>query len=144
MVSTRQEKIIQKILDNTHTIAMIGASDDPKRASNSVMQYLQTAGYRVIPVNPTITGEKIYGETVYARLSDIPFNFELVDVFRRVDAVPGIVDEMLPLIKKNNIRYLWLQLGISHPDSAARAEAAGLEVVMDHCLKIEHKRLSAG
>lgn len=144
MSITRQEKIIQQMLNKTRTIAMIGASDDPKRVSNSVMQYLQAAGYRVIPVNPTIVGEKIFGETVYARLADIPFNFELVDVFRRVDAIPGIVDEVLPLIKKSDIRYLWLQLGISDPDSAARAEAAGLEVIMDYCLKIEHKRLLAG
>ena len=106
------------------------------------MRYLQNAGYRIIPVNPTATGEKLLGETVYAALADIPFNFELVDVFRRADAIPDIVDEMLPLINEKGIRYLWLQLGISDPDSAARAEAAGLKVIMDHCLKIEHKRLS--
>lgn len=141
MSDLKQETLIRKMLQKTHTIAMIGASPNRDRASFGVMQYLQGAGYRVIPINPTAVGERILGETVYATLADVPFSFELVDVFRRAEAIPAIVDEILPLIKKSGIHHLWLQLGISDPDSAARAKAAGLDVVMDHCLKIEHKRL---
>lgn len=143
MTENEEPTLIRQIIEGTMTIAMVGASDNPERASYTVMQYLQTAGYRVIPVNPTALGKKILGETVYATLADIPHPFELVDVFRRVDAIPGIVDEIIPLIETRGIRYLWLQLGISDAASALKAKAAGLEVIMDHCLKVEHERLLA-
>jgi predicted CoA-binding protein len=135
------DTFIRDILRDTSTIAMIGASAEPGRASNSVMRYLQDVGYRVIPVNPGLAGEKLLGERAYDSLREIPERFDLVDVFRRVDAVPGIVDELLPLIGPKGVRYLWMQLDIVDDIAAERAREAGLAVVMDRCLKIEHVRL---
>jgi predicted CoA-binding protein len=128
-------------LVDTKTIAMIGASAKPERASNRVMLYLQQAGYRVIPVNPGLEGQELFGETAYASLANIPVHIDMIDVFRRVDAIPGIVDELLSLAVAKGIRYLWLQLDIYDEESATRARDAGLTVVMDRCPKIEHSRL---
>ncbi len=130
-----------RILQATRTIAMVGASASPERPSHGVMQYLQRAGYRVIPVNPTVKGETILGEPVVASLVEIDEGFEMVDVFRRSDALPGLVNEVKPLIKARAIRCLWLQLGVQHAEAEASARLAGLEVVMDRCLKVEHARL---
>ncbi|HUD97764.1 MAG TPA: CoA-binding protein [Woeseiaceae bacterium] len=135
------DRSIVGILRRTHTIAMVGASPSLDRPSHGVMRYLQQAGYRVIPVNPTVAGDAILGEPVQPSLADIHEPFEMVDVFRRIDAIPGVVAEILPLIEAQGIRYLWLQLGIRHAEAAARARAAGLEVIVDRCLKIEHQRL---
>jgi uncharacterized protein len=132
---------ILRILQSTRTIAMVGASPSVDRPSHGVMHYLQRAGYRVIPVNPTVEGETILGETVVSSLADIAEEFEMVDVFRRSDALPGLVNEVKPLIKARAIQCLWLQLGVRHADAAAKAQAAGLIVVMDRCLKVEHARL---
>jgi predicted CoA-binding protein len=134
---------IARILNDTRTIAMVGASPESGSDSNGVMQYLQHAGYRVIPVNPTALGRDIHGEKVCASLADVPLRFEMVDVFRRVDAVPGIVDEVIPLIGEKGIRYLWLQFDIYDAGSAARAREAGVEVIMDRCVRTEHRRLVA-
>ncbi len=135
------DALIRDLLHGTSTIAMIGASAKPGRASGSVMRYLQDVGYRVIPVNPVLAGQELFGERAYDSLREIPGRFDLVDVFRNVDAVPGIVDELLPLIGPKGVRYLWLQLDIVDEVAAARAREAGLAVVMDRCLKIEHARL---
>ena len=132
---------IRKILANTHSIALIGASANPDRPSNRVMKYLKLVGFHVIPVNPGIAGNELLGETVYASLSDIPESIDMVNVFRRTDAIPAIVEEVLPLIQPKGIRYLWLQLEIYDIKSALSAREAGLQVVMDRCLKIEHTRL---
>jgi len=132
---------IRSILVDTKTIAMIGACAKPERASNRVMLYLQQAGYRVIPVNPGLEGQELFGETAYASLADIPVQIDMVDVFRRLDAIPGIVDELLSLAGEKGIRYLWLQLDIYDEESAMRARDARLAVVMDRCPKIEHNRL---
>lgn len=131
---------IRDILEDTKTIAMVGASSDPERPSNQIMQYLQAAGFRVIPVNPGIGAKGLFGETAYASLEEVPDQIDMVDVFRQSDAVAGIVDELIPIIASKGIRYLWLQLGVLDETSADRARKAGLEVVMDRCLKIEHKR----
>jgi len=138
---TYDDADIARILTNTRTIALVGASADPARHSNRVMEYLQANGFRVIPVNPALAGQNVRGETVVASLSDVAAKFELVDVFRRLDAIPGVVDEVLPLIEKHGIRFLWLQLDLYDEESAARARAAGLEVVMDRCLKVEFGRV---
>ncbi|ANO50861.1 CoA-binding protein [Woeseia oceani] len=131
---------LRRILDDTDTIAMLGASPRGNRDSHRVMRYLQQKGYRVIPVNPTLDADQtILGERVYAALADIPDEFQMVDVFRRSDAVAGIVDELLAL--RNKPAFLWLQLGVSDVNAANKAEDAGIEVVMDRCLKIEHSRL---
>lgn len=134
---------LSRILGQTRTIAMIGASPDPERHSHRVMEYLQANGYRVIPVNPGAAGEAVLGETVVASIADVPAPVEMVDVFRRPDAVPGVVDEVLAVAADKGIRFLWLQLGLGDAAAAARAREAGLEVVMNRCLKIEYGRLVA-
>lgn len=138
---TYDDEDIVRILTGTRTIAMVGASTDPSRHSHRVMEYMLSNGYRVIPVNPAAAGQLLHGETVVAGLADIDVPFELVDVFRRQDAIPGVVDELLPLVESRGVRTLWLQLDLYDEESAARARAAGLEVIMDRCLKIEFGRL---
>lgn len=135
---------LRRLLTECRTIAMVGASDDPSRDSHGVMRYLQQNGYRVIPVNPTITGDELLGEVAYGALGDIPHSFDLVDVFRKVEAVPGIVDEVIALREEKKIQALWLQLRIADINAAERARAAGITVVMNRCIKIEHRRLLGG
>jgi len=130
------------ILKSCRTFAMVGASPNWNRPSSFAMKYLQSKGYHVIPVNPRAAGGEILGETVYASLADISGRFDMVDVFRTSDALPGIVDEIIPLIPEKGIRVLWTQLGVCHEGAAAKAEAAGLTVIMDRCVKIEFGRLS--
>ena len=117
------------------TLAVIGLSDDPSRPSHSVSSYMQSHGYRILPVNPTVA--RVLGETSYATLRDLPVKPDVVNVFRLPRAIPGIVDEMLEL----GFRNLWVQLGIRNMEAAERAEAAGLRVVMDRCILIEHARV---
>lgn len=135
------ENRIADALRETKTIAMIGASKNPDRASHDVMGYLLDAGYTVIPINPGAAGKEILGQKVYASLADVPGQIDLVDVFRRADAIPEVVDEVLPLIEDKGIRFLWLQLGIRHDEAGQRATDSGLIVIMDRCMKIEHLRL---
>jgi predicted CoA-binding protein len=132
---------VDRALIDTRTIAMVGASPDPARPSYGVMRYLQKVGYRVIPVNPTAVRHSIHGERVYSSLATVPERFEMVNVFRRSSEVRGIVEEILPLIADKGIRYLWLQLQICDAASAERARHAGIQVIMDRCVKTEHRRL---
>jgi predicted CoA-binding protein len=134
--------VLAEILRSTRSIAMVGASASPDRDSHGVMEYLQRVGYGVLPVNPKALGWTIHGEPVVASLAEIDEPFELVDVFRRRDAVPDVVEAVLPLIDARGIRTLWLQLGVGHPQAAARAREAGLRVVADHCIEAEHRRLT--
>jgi len=129
---------ISEILNTVKTVAIIGASDNPIRPSYYVMKYLRRKKYRVIPVNPAKAGSTIFGETVFASLLDIPFTVDMVDCFRNKEAVPDIVDETI----KAGIDILWMQLGVRHDSAAAKAEAAGIKVVMNRCPKIEFGRLS--
>ena len=128
---------IRALLQETRTIAMIGASDRPDRPSYGVMKALQDHGYRVIPVNPQITGEHIHGEFVFRELSQLGDPIDLVDIFRRPMAAGEAVDEAIAA----GAQAVWMQLGVINEDAAARAEAAGLKVVMDRCPKIELARL---
>ena len=128
---------IAELLRSVRTIAMVGASDRPDRPSNGVMKFLQNQGYRVIPVNPTITGEHVHGEYVWRELSQIGEPIDMVDIFRRSSEVGPIVDQAIAI----GAKAIWMQLGVIDEESAARAEAAGLKVVMDHCPKIEIMRL---
>jgi predicted CoA-binding protein len=128
---------IRALLEGSPTIAMVGASDRPERASHEVMEFLQGHGYRVIPVNPQLVGQEILGENEVAELSDIAEPIDIVDVFRRSDAVGPIVDAAIAA----GAKAVWMQLGVVNDGAAAKAEAAGLLVVMDHCPKIEISRL---
>lgn len=131
------------ILNSVRTIAMVGASAKWNRPSYFAMKYLQEKGYRVIPVNPGQAGGEILGERVYASLAEIPEGFEMVDVFRASEAAAGIVEEAIALKEAKGIEVIWMQLGVRDDAAAARAEAAGLKVVMDRCPKIEFGRLNA-
>ena len=131
---------IRDLLQSARTIAMVGASDSPERASWEVMQVLQEHGYRVIPVNPRITGEHVHGEFVWRELAQIGDPIDIVDIFRRSADVGGIVDEAIAV----GAKAVWMQLGVINPEAAAKAEAAGLKVVMDRCPKIELRRLGLG
>jgi predicted CoA-binding protein len=128
---------IAQLLRETRTIALIGASDRPDRPSYGVMRFLQGHGYRVIPVNPQITGEHVHGEYVWRELSQIGEPIDLVDIFRRPQAAGEAVDEAIAA----GAKAVWLQIGVVNEEAAARAEAAGLKVVMDRCPKIEIPRL---
>ena len=136
MPLTRDDDIAQ-LLRETRTIAMVGASDRPDRPSYGVMRFLQEHGYRVIPVNPQITGEHVHGEYVWRELSQIGEPVDMVDIFRRPQAAGEAVDEAI----KAGAKSVWLQIGVINEEAAARAEAAGLKVVMDKCPKIEIARL---
>ena len=135
------DALLRRILTNTKTIAMVGASPDWVRPSNFAMKYLQRKGYRVIPVNPGHAGKDILGEITYARLRDIPDKFDIVDVFRTSDAAGVIADEAIEVAADKGAQVLWMQLGVRDDAAAERAEAAGLTVVMNRCPKIEYGRL---
>lgn len=128
---------IAELLATTRTIAMIGLSDRPSRPSNGVMRTLQMHGYRVFPVNPQITGEHVHGEFVWRELSQIGEPIDLVDIFRRSELVDDAVDQAIAV----GAKAVWMQLGVINEAAAARAEAAGLKVVMDRCPAIEIPRL---
>ena len=133
----RSDEEISELLANARTIAMIGASDRPDRASYGVMKFLQAHGYKVFPVNPTITGEHVHGEYVWRELSQIGEPIDIVDIFRNSEAAGDAVDQAIAV----GAKAVWMQLGVINPEAAERDEAAGLKVVMDHCPKIEIARL---
>src|SRR5579871_479009 len=128
---------IRSILERVRTIAMVGASPNWNRPSYFVMKYLQGKGYRVIPVNPAIAGKQLLGETVYASLGDIPDKVDMVDIFRTSREAPGIVADAIAI----GAKVVWMQLGIRNDAASTTAEAAGLEVIMNRCPKIEFGRL---
>ncbi|MEX2208081.1 MAG: CoA-binding protein [Myxococcota bacterium] len=128
---------ITKILTETKTIALVGASPRPDRDSHGVMEFLQSRGYRVIPVNPVCAGEMILGERVRASLSEIAERIDLVDVFRNSEEAGPVIDEAIAAKAK----AVWTQLGVVNEPAAERARAAGLAVVMDRCPKLEIPRL---
>jgi len=132
-----QDSQIKELLMRAKTIAVVGLTDNPLRPSHGVSAYMQEHGYRIIPVNPTI--REALGEKAYASLGDIPpdVKIDLVDVFRRPDAVPEIVDEALAL----NLPAIWLQETVVHEEAAEKAREAGVFVVMDKCILKEHRRL---
>ncbi|MER9329206.1 CoA-binding protein [Mesorhizobium sp. M0152] len=131
---------IAGILNSVKTIAMVGASANDVRPSYFVLKYLLAKGYQVFPINPGQAGKEILGRMTYARLADVPEPIDMVDVFRASAAVPGVVDEVLRLDPLPKV--VWTQLGIRHDEAAARAEAAGVKVVMNRCPKIEYGKLS--
>src|SRR6185437_4059531 len=128
---------IRSILERVRTIALVGASPNWNRPSYFVMKYLQSKGYRIIPVNPGLAGQTLLGEKVYASLRDIPEPVDMVDVFRSSREVPPIVDDAIAI----DAKVVWMQLGVRNDAAAAAAEQAGIEVIMNRCPKIEFGRL---
>ncbi|HLD46581.1 MAG TPA: CoA-binding protein [Desulfobaccales bacterium] len=136
LTTTREQKDsaaeITEILRNYRVVAVVGLSADPNRPSYRVAKYLQEHGYRIVPVNPGC--QEILGEKCYAGLRDIPFPVEIVDIFRKVEAIPEIVADAIAV----GAKVVWMQQGLEEPHSARSAQQAGLRVVMDRCMKIEH------
>ena len=127
---------IKKILTGSRTVAIVGLSARPEQPSYEVAQYLLAHGYDVIPINPAAS--EILGRKSYASLRDLPAPPDVVDVFRRAEFVPEIVEDAIAA----GAGAVWMQLGIRHPEAARRAREAGLMVVMDHCMKREHERIT--
>jgi predicted CoA-binding protein len=125
---------IGEILRQYRVVAVVGLSADPGRPSYQVAQYLKEHGYRIVPVNPGCA--EVLGEKCYPSLKEVPFPVEVVDIFRKVEAIPAIVDEAMAV----GAKVVWLQLGLVEPQSARKAGKAGLQVVMDRCMKIEHQQ----
>lgn len=132
------EDDIAHLLSRVRYIALVGASDRPDRPSYRVMRFLQTHGYRVFPVNPQLAGQKIHGEDVHGSLAEIKEPIDMVDIFRRPQAAGEAVEEAIAIGAKS----VWLQLGVINHEAAERAEAAGLQVVMDRCPAIDIPRLN--
>ena len=131
---------LRAVFASVKSIAVVGASANRSRPVFLVMKYLISKGFRVIPVNPGHAGGEILDQKVYARLSDIPEPVDMVDIFRRADAVPAVVDEAIAMIPRPKV--IWMQLTIRHDAAAVKAEAAGMTVIMDRCPKIEYGRLA--
>ncbi len=129
---------LRRILRETKTIAVVGLSANWWRPSFFAAKYLQERRYRIVPVNPQYP--EILGEKSYAQLRDIPFKVDVVDCFRKSEEIPALAEDAIAI----GAKVLWLQLGVINQDAADRAQAAGLEVVMDRCMKIEHGRLFGG
>ena len=126
---------IANLLQSAHTIAVVGLSNKPWRASHGVSEYMQRSGYRIIPVNPELT--KVLGERCYPNLEAVPEPIDIVNIFRRSELVPDIVESAIRV----GAKAVWMQEGVVHEAAAARAKAAGLTVVMDRCLLKEHRKL---
>jgi uncharacterized protein len=144
MMRRHSDAELRAIFARTRTIAMVGISANEVRPSYYVARYLGLRGFRVIPVNPALAGERLLGETVCADLASIPAEIGeigMVDIFRRSDHAGAVVDAALEHLSGRGLRTIWMQIGVIDEAAAARAEAAGLDVVMDRCPKIEHQRL---
>lgn len=134
MYTISDDEIVE-ILRSPNTVAIVGISDKPDRDSFQVARYLQEQGYRVIPVNPML--ETVLDQRCYRSLRDVPERIDIVDIFRRSDAVPEIVDEAIEV----GAKVVWMQLGVVHEEAAEKARQAGLQAVMNRCIKRDHSRL---
>ena len=126
---------VSELLRSSRTIAVVGLSSKRYRPSYGVAEYMQNAGYRIIPVNPFET--EVLGETAYATLGDVPEHIDIVDIFRKSEFVPELVETAIRI----GARAIWMQEGVVHEAAAAKARAAGLEVVMDRCILKDHRRM---
>jgi predicted CoA-binding protein len=135
------DSFIRGILNTVKTIAMVGVSPKDNRPSYFAFKYLLERGYRMVPVNPGQAGKDILGQKVYAKLSEIPEPVDMVDIFRASQFAPAVVDDALAMTPRPQV--IWMQLGVRNDDAAAKAEAAGIKVVMNRCPKIEYGRLSS-
>ncbi|MBV2360435.1 CoA-binding protein [Thalassococcus sp. CAU 1522] len=136
---TYDDSFLRDILKRSRVIAVVGVSPNEVRPSYYVARYLSLKGYRVIPVNPGHAGKRLFGQEVRASLAECPKDVDMVDIFRRSDAVPEIVDEALAILP--GLRTIWMQIGVMHDGAAEKARAAGVDVVMNRCPKIEYQRL---
>jgi predicted CoA-binding protein len=141
------EQSIRELLQSSHTIAVVGLSNKPERASHGVAHYLQQQGYRILPVNPTYEGTNILGEYCYATLTDAANaikkqggQIDIVDCFRQSNAIGPVADEAIAI----GARCLWLQLGVVNDEAIAKAKKAGMIAIQDHCIKVEHVALGLG
>ena len=132
---------LRAILERTKVIACVGVSINPLRPSYFVARYLGLRGFTIVPVNPLHTGEQLFGTEIYPDLTAIPraMNVDMVDIFRRSDAVPAIVDEALQVLK--SLRTIWMQIGVTHAGAASKAASRGVTVIQNRCPKIEYQRL---
>lgn len=137
---TYDDDYIRRVLKDVKTIAVLGASPNPARPSHGVMKFLLSKGYSVFPVNPGQEGKEILGQPVYAKLADIPDAIDMVDVFRAPENLPAVVDEVILMSPRPKV--IWGQLSVRHDDAAAKAEAYGIEMIMDRCPAIEYPRLN--
>ncbi len=133
------DAFLKDILNRTKAVAVVGVSTNPVRPSYYVARYLGLKGYNVIPVNPVYAGHKLFGQTIRADLSEITEPVDMVDIFRRSEHVPNIVDEAL--VHLPNLKTIWMQIGVEHAGAAVKAEANGVDVVQNRCPKIEYQRL---
>lgn len=142
-MDTQSNAGLLRIIEDSRTIAVVGASNNPVRPSLFVATYFNSRGKRIIPVNPMLVGQALFGVPFVASLSDIPGDeaVDMVDIFRKSEDVPAIVDEALAHLMPG-LRTIWMQYGVRHEEAAAKARAAGLEVVQDRCPKVDHMRLS--
>ena len=138
---TYTDEFLRKILKRTRVIACVGVSMNPVRPSYFVARYLGLRGFKVIPVNPGHAGKRLFGAEIYPDLASIPKDakVDMVDIFRRPDAVPGIVDMALDALP--DLTTIWMQIGVEHAEAAQKAEARGIDVIQDRCPKIEYQRL---
>jgi predicted CoA-binding protein len=136
---TYSDDFLRTVLKRTKTIAIVGVSANQVRPSYFVARYLGLKGYRVIPVNPGLAGQTLLGEMVYGDVGDVPDDVDMVDIFRRSDAVPDIVAGSL--LRWPRLQTIWMQIGVEHPQAAAEAAARGVDVIQDRCPKIEYQRL---
>uniref|UniRef100_A0A7C2SLW4 CoA-binding protein n=2 Tax=Thermoanaerobaculum aquaticum TaxID=1312852 RepID=A0A7C2SLW4_9BACT len=139
-LANASDEEIKAILEEAKTVAVVGLSDNPERESYQVAAYLKAQGYRIIPVNPNV--QEVLGERAYPTLGDIPkdIKVDVVDIFRRPEFIPEIVDQAIA----RGAKAVWMQKGLAHNAAADKARAAGLAVVMDRCMMVEHRRLVQG
>lgn len=133
------DQLLKEVLKRTKVIAVVGVSTNPVRPSYYVARYLSLRGYRVIGVNPGAAGQMLFGQKIVAGLAEINAPVDMVDIFRKPDAVPAIVDEALEVLP--DLRTIWMQIGVEHAEAAAKAEARGITVIQNRCPKIEYQRL---
>lgn len=143
MTDSVDDQDLITIIDNAKTIAIVGASNNPVKPSLFVATYFASRGKRIIPINPAKAGQDLLGETILADLSEIPddVRVDMIDIFRRSELVPDIVDQAIELFVPG-LQTIWMQYGVRHEEAAAKARAAGVNVVQDKCPKVEHMRLS--
>jgi len=139
MTETYSDSHLREILTRTRCVAVVGVSMNPVRPSYYVARYLSLKKFAVVPVNPGHAGKMLFGQTVVASLSEIEGAVDMVDIFRRSEHVPPIVEDALETFP--GLQTIWMQIGVEHPEAAARARARGVDVVMNHCPKIEYQRL---